>query len=276
MQFEQVRPIRYLNEMNERLAELKQTLLTTKRKTAILPQGHLKIATKATHTEFYHTSEPGAGCTKYIKSKNISFAAQLAQKDYNLKLIKAMDVEIAVLEDYLKIIEQNRSVTAVYEKLCHMRKSLTIPVTLTDSQYCEKWQAVTWEGKGFSGDSPQFFTAKEERVRSKSEVIIADTLARNGIPYRYEFSVNLKKSGGRPLMLYPDFMCLNVRTREEFFWEHFGMMDDPDYVKNCIRKLGLYAENDIFPGRGLIISMETASEPLNTKEIERIIKNYLK
>ncbi|MFQ6929598.1 MAG: hypothetical protein ACLRR3_00115 [Eubacterium sp.] len=29
----------------------------------------------------------------------------------------------------------------------------------------------------------------------------------------------------------PDFTVLNKRTRHEYVWEHFGMMDDSIYVK---------------------------------------------
>ena len=41
--------------------------------------------------------------------------------------------------------------------------------------------------------------------------------------------------------LHPDFYCLNLRTRQEFAWEHFGMMDDPDYASTTAEKLRLYA-----------------------------------
>jgi len=172
-------------------------------------------------------------------------------------------------------MDGKHSVTALYDRLCPARRTLITPVTLTEKQYAEKWQSVIWQGKSFAEDAPQYFTAKQERVRSKSEVIIADTLARYGVPYRYEFPVSLKKDGNL-ITVYPDFMCLNLRTRDEFFWEHFGMMDDPDYVQKTVSKVSLYAQNGIFPGRGLIISMESSSETLNTKDIEKIIQSFLK
>lgn len=106
-------------------------------------------------------------------------------------------------------------------------------------------------------------------MRSKSEVIIADTLFRHNIPYRYEFPITLKRSNsddirrdfGSSITLYPDFLCLNTRTRTEFYWEHFGLMDDPAYSNNAAGKLRLYTENGILAGRNLIITMETQTEP---------------
>ena len=117
----------------------------------------------------------------------------------------------------------------------------------------------------------ELFTTKGERVRSKSEVLIADSLNRLGIPYRYEYPLKLKNG----ITVHPDFLCLNVRTRQEFYWEHFGMMDNPEYTENAIHKLQQYSENNLHPGINLILTMETISNPLNLKYIEQQIKNYL-
>ena len=83
--------------------------------------------------------------------------------------------------------------------------------------------------------------ACRERVRSKSEVIIADTLARHGVPYRYEYPLKLKSGrDGAFRTIHPDFLCLNVRTRAEFYWEHFGLMDDPDYLERTLAFIRLF------------------------------------
>lgn len=73
----------------------------------------------------------------------------------------------------------------------------------------------------------------------------------------------------------PDFYCLNIRTRREFVWEHFGMMDDLDYVESVVRKTELYQESGISTFNGLIVTMETRKHPLNTVVIEKMIKKYL-
>ena len=115
------------------------------------------------------------------------------------------------------------------------------------------------------------FTTNGERVRSKSEVLIADTLKRFGIPYRYEYPLRLKNG----ITVHPDFLCLNVRTRQEFYWEHFGMMTTPDYAQKAIHKLQQYSDNHLLPAIKLIITMETATSTLNLKYIEQQIKTYL-
>ena len=136
--------------------------------------------------------------------------------------------------------------------------------------------------KKFAEDAPQLFTDNNEQVRSKSEVIIANALKAAGVPYRYEFPLLVDKNPEADdddtdfCQLHPDFYCLNLRTRQEFAWEHFGMMDDPEYAARATEKLGLYAENGFFPGKNLIITMETSAKPVSSKFLKSVIQTYLK
>ena len=109
-------------------------------------------------------------------------------------------------------------------------------------------------------------------MRSKSEVIIADLLGREKIPYRYEYPVKIKGWG----KVYPDFTVLNVKKRKEMYWEHFGMMDDPEYVEKAVQKIEMYQKNGIYPGEHLIITYETRNVQINQKSIMGLIQHYLK
>ena len=150
------------------------------------------------------------------------------------------------------------------------RQTLITPATLTNEQYIEEWQRVTWQGIPFTEDAQEYYTSNKDRVRSKSEVIIADTLARTGIPYRYEYPLELSGK-----TFHPDFLCLNLRTRQEFIWEHFGMLDSSEYLEKSIQKIKIFNENGYFPGKNLIITMETKINGINTQQLELIIENYL-
>lgn len=83
------------------------------------------------------------------------------------------------------------------------------------------------------GGDNAIITEKGEAVRSKSEKIIADKLYMKEIPYVYEQPLYLKGYG----YVVPDFKILNVRTKKEYYLEHFGMMDDYEYAKNAIKKI---------------------------------------
>ncbi len=91
------------------------------------------------------------------------------------------------------------------------RKELLDAVILSDEEYIKQWQSVTYEGKEFIDDEQVIITERGERVRSKSEKIIADKLYLMGIPYRYEYPVLLKGN----IKIYPDFTILKIPEREE-------------------------------------------------------------
>lgn len=209
-------------------------------------------------------------------------AHAIIQKEYNQKTLPALEVEIACLRKFLSEYKTKNS-CGVYEKLSAPRRQLVTPLTLSDEQYADAWLKVEYRRKKFPDNAPPFFTENNEHVRSKSEKIIADALKAMGVPYRYEFPLLMDKNADDTdfpdydfCRLHPDFYCLNLRTREEFAWEHFGMMDDPEYASRAAEKLQLYIENGFFPGKNLIITMETTKKPLSSKTLKSIIKTYLK
>ena len=279
MKYEQLKPSQISADLENRLTQLKHILATTEKRLANPPQGHLRVSQKGKNPEFYQITEPGDTHGTYIPHAKLALARRLAQKDYDTRLIKELQLEIRALQKYLAQTNGGSALAAIYTKLCLARRQLITPVTLTDAQYAAQWQAVSWTGLPFSPDSPDYTTARGERVRSKSEVIIADTLARHNIPYRYEYPFELKSSRngrvGPSRTVHPDFLCLNVRTRAEFYWEHFGLMDDPDYLERTLLKLKDYAENGLLPGKNLLFTMESAASPLSTRQIEKLITEFL-
>ncbi|WP_200277183.1 hypothetical protein, partial [Rhodovulum adriaticum] len=112
---------------------------------------------------------------------------------------------------------------------------------------------------------------KGERVRSKSEKILADIFYSKGIDYKYECPVNLSNS----VRIYPDFTFLHPTSKKEIYWEHHGMMDDPAYSEETIRKIRTYEKNGIFVGKNLIITFETRSQTLDGEWVEKLIKEHL-
>ena len=116
-----------------------------------------------------------------------------------------------------------------------------------------------------------FITEQGEIVRSKSEKIIADKLNLLKIPYFYEVPKFLNGIG----YIKPDFTILNPFTLKEYYWEHFGLMDNPDYEENALHKIEIFSANGIYLGCGLIISFETKIHPLDTSYISTMINTFL-
>lgn len=280
---EELSPNQLAPLIEKRLVELQNLLFTKKKSYEKAPQGRIRISQNGGHPEYYLVTERGSLRGKYLPHSQKTLARQLAQKDYDARLIKQLQKEISALQNFLTQTSNGRAIPELYNSLCPARRSLITPATLTNEQYAARWQEVSWTGRPFAPDAPYICTAHGERVRSKSEVIIADTLLRYNIPYRYEFPITLKRINpddirrdfGSSIPLHPDFLCLNTRTRTEFFWEHFGLMDSTEYSKNAAGKLRLYTENGILAGRNLIITMETQTEPPSIKALEKLIEEFL-
>ena len=124
-----------------------------------------------------------------------------------------------------------------YEDISHKKKMFITPYVLSDKEYAVTWQQEQNELKEQNmskvsekyiliGGDNAIITEKGGAVRSKSEKIIADKLYMKEIPYVYEQPLYLKGYG----YVVPDFKILNVRTKKEYYLEHFGMMDGNVYV----------------------------------------------
>ena len=206
----------------------------------------------------------------YIKAQDKSLAIKLAQKDYDEKVLKSIDKELQAIMKYKSNYPQ---ITAeqVYEKLHKERQKLVKPIAVSDREFLRQWEEYEYAGKNFDDNMPELYTDRNERVRSKSEVIIADSLYKANIPYRYECPLEFKNG----LVVYPDFTLLNKKTRENIYWEHLGMMDDATYAENAIQKINTYMQNGIYVGKNLLLTFETRNNPINHRTIDIIINNYV-
>ena len=209
------------------------------------------------------------GKHSYIRKKNLQLARAIAQKDYNKKMETYIKKNILALKTFMKHYTPQKCEN-YFLKMPAARRVLIAPFFLDKETYAKQWQARKYDPKK---DQPEgnFYTKKDEHVRSKSEVIIADTLGSKRIPYHYEAPLKINSN----LTLYPDFLCLNKRTRQEFYWEHCGMMDDFEYSGNLATRLSIYAQKNIILGKNLILTMETRKQQLNTKDIEKVIEALL-
>ena len=259
----------YIDDLEKLLEEIEKNINVIKKRLVKAPEGSLRISKSGNRYQYYNRTEqyhPG----KYILRKDCSLAAKLAQKDYDIRLLKVLEEQHRVIKQFRNGYDPNAA-TQVYEHLSEARKPLVTPLYLSDDEFIKAWESVPYRKLGFKEGDQQHFTAKGERVRSKSEVMIADALLRHNIPYRYEFPVY---SNGI-LIAAPDFNCLNVRQRKDYYWEHLGKLGDQDYANKNAGKIEKYILADDFDTSRLILTMETDAHPLNTKVIEEQIRKYL-
>jgi len=87
-----------------------------------------------------------------------------------------------------------------------------------------------------------YATLKGDRVRSKSEVIIANILFQNGVQYEYERRLYYEPDR----WMEPDF-TISMPDDTEVYWEHLGLIGSESYDEAWTRKLDTYEKH--FPGQ---------------------------
>lgn len=251
-----------------RAREIENYMKMLERETKLLPKE--KIYSASSHgSSQYHIVNTKNQKT-YLSKKHISKITDCVQREYNEKVLVELDKELVTL----KCLEKNYksgAVEQIYLDMPEAKRMLVEPVISTDDEYVKAWQAVEYEHMGFAEGSPEYYTDKGERVRSKSEVIIANKLFSNGVPYRYEFPIY--KDG--KVVSNADFLCLNVARRKEYVWEHFGMMDNEDYANSAVKKIANYQKMGYYLGQNMIATFESGICPQNTYLMEDLIKKFL-
>lgn len=208
----------------------------------------------------------GKNNRKYINSENHDLAVRLANRDYYNKLIELLKSDLDSIAKVKKKIKSDYS-KLFFSKLHPARKSLIIPIEKSDKELIQEWKSIPYEGPVFPRSYDYLVTKNGEKVRSKSEKILADTFYDLGIVYKYECPLHLDT-----VTLHPDFTFYDPVKKKEIYWEHFGMMDTPEYSNNFISKMATYQRNGIKWGVDLLMSFESSEKILDIDSVIRTIK----
>ena len=261
----------YSIQLKEQVAKLENLISETQRAAnAIKIQDDRPVRISKRKNGYQYYLEKDDGKLEYIRESNIDKVKRIVQRDYyNVVLDKLLTMKYRI-ERFLKLYDIS-SIEDVYNNLSDARKALVKPLIPTDESYISEWRSMNRGGMNPFPEEGLYQTLRGEKVRSKSEKILADLFAKYEIPYSYEPQVIL--NDGRTV--YPDFALLNVRTRKTIYWEHLGLITDGEYAKNALLKLHIYEQAGIGIGKDMIISMESVKIPLNLKYVEKKIKEYL-
>lgn len=256
-----------LKKIEEEIALLEKIKVQSNAMIKCAPDGKLRCAINKGYYQYY------CGNT-YLGDDKKEYIKQVAQKEYCTKLNKNLEKRLQKLKE-LKAVYKDNALEAVYRDLHPGRKCLVEPLVRSVEEIIDEFENIQYKGKEFSeDDETAYLTMKGERVRSKSEKIIADELFRYRVPYKYEMPVELKE-GNKKVIFYSDFTALNRRTGKKWIIEHFGLLDRMSYFESTMRKLDIYERNEILLGESLILLHETSNYPLNTRVLRSYIETYL-
>lgn len=230
------------------------------------PDGKLLCARNGERMKWYHSD----GKTKtYIPKEEQKYAEQLAVKKYLSCILQEAVQKKRAVDLYLRYYpsdpgkaERLLTENSEYQKLLS-------PYFKKSSQELLDWASSPYDHNTIKQERLIHKTSSGNLVRSKSEALIDYVLYTNKIPFRYECALQLGSA-----IIYPDFTIRHPETGEYYYWEHFGMMDRPEYSSQVGAKLQLYISNGIIPSIRLITTYETLDKPLSTEEVERIVKLY--
>lgn len=259
-----------LEDLVERKEYLEKVIAYSKKNLKNAPKGVLRCARNGNVWHYFLRESGEKGNGKYLDKSQEKLIKKLAKKKYLLQVEEKAEKELLSVSKLIKQYESGKA-EDVYSNFPEGIQNVVTPISLTDEQFVEKWLKTEYPKNDFYEDVKTFTTVSGEKMRSKSEAMIANMLVKNNIPYLYEKPLELQGLG----TIYPDFTLLDLENRREIYWEHMGMMDDSNYSERATQKIDSYASNGIFPGERLILTFESKKNPINIDNVEKMILKRL-
>ena len=253
-------------DMDVRYALISKSIKDIENKINSLPEGRINVKTQ--NGNVYYYLDGTSSKEKYLSHNDNELIEQLIQKDYLKRVLREFKRELAVIEKMRKLYPETVA-EDVYDQLPEGRKKFANPLVPVDDSYAGRWMEIPYRHKPFKKDAPEFYTVKGERVRSKSEVIIADRLRANGIPYKYECPLKIGKK-----IIHPDFTILRMSDRKILYHEHCGKMGDPEYTEDMLSRVKDYSRAGIILGDRLFYTFESDSTPLDVSMLDILIRQH--
>ncbi len=206
---------------------------------------------------------------RYLGSGEMHIAAKLAEKVFARKRLSAVNAELKSINAFLENYDPEH-LNSIVSKINPGVLKLLEPVSDIDYILDSSWKNPVNQHFSMFSEHLKLKTQKGDLVRSKSELMIADTLFILKLLYQYEKALHL--SCGKTF--YPDFTIIGC-DNNVYYWEHVGRLDDPEYLANFIKKMYYYSLDGIIPGKNLILTFENSEYPLSPTLINQMAEYYL-
>lgn len=247
---------------HHKLLQIKKRLTSQLRS---LPEGSLRIKTNGNHKKWYRIFPDGHAV--YIKKGNRDLAAHLALKKHLSGNLASVNAHISFLETILEKLPEYPVPLSFYEEEF---QNILEPYYERNLAYLEKWLISPFPSNTEYPEGLIVPTKSGVMVRSKSEAMIANELFECNVPFHYEQKLVIGET-----IIYPDFTIPGKDERDSpFIWEHFGMVDKPNYILSATSKLKLYIESGYIPGVNLIMTFEKKDMPLDIIYVDTLISHF--
>ena len=189
---------------------------------------------------------------------------------------KILSKQIQLIQKFIREFDEE-SLEKIYNELPEIKKLLVKTLENDTEKSVEKWENEKYETYRAFPENMIYETEKGEMVRSKSEVIIANVLYhhREILEYRYEKPLELKTKDGKYIVIHPDFTIINKKTGKIYYYEHAGCMSDAKYASDFVKKINLYANNNIIQGSQLLVSYEAEDASLDINCVKKLVRSII-
>lgn len=205
---------------------------------------------------------------KYIPKEDKELISLLLRKQYAAKALPFYEKQltnIKQLKESLSPAVDNE----FYNNLTEESKRLLAPLVPYQPDIIKAWQSKPYKHNEYHPEELIHDSLRGDKLRSKSEVLISNGLFTKEIYYQYEPLLLLDNS-----FVYPDFLILRPSDNKEIVWEHFGLMDNPVYANNAVRKIQRYEAAGYHLGDTFIATFESSAWPLSSRLVNEYIERY--
>lgn len=201
--------------------------------------------------------------------ENKQLITQLQTNRYLSKAVPILEKNCLCLKKMLSQFQLYNPVKVRASLSAHYQDFDFSPFLLPGDINPEKWLQAHYRKNSKYPQELKHFSKGGLPMRSKAEADIATMLEEFQLAFRYEPLIQVGQ-----YEYAPDFCIVHPTHRLLILWEHFGMIDQPDYACKTIQKLNSYAENGYHLGLNLIMTYETKKHPLHFGHIQDCIKKY--
>lgn len=235
-----------------------------------LPQG--RLGTVKSNGKTYYTRNSGSE-RRYLGDEKNDDVRKLKMRRFAETGIEIAEKNIvmleAVREGYMQVDREH--VMSILPKTYQVNRMSKQPEA--EMIWPDLWERAEYLKKeNFEYEMPEHITVKGEKVRSKSEVNIANMLYEKGIPYRYEERLQLRNGK----LISPDFTIYVKSEGRTKILEHCGAFYKTSYVEQYAWKVRNYIASGIIPNRDVFFSYEDMDGNIDTRAIDLIMEIYFR
>lgn len=267
----------FIKQLDTEIRRQEKYLARAKNHIALAPEGSLLARKRKNKTDYYQVLDEkakGKQSGRRRRQRNINqnqkLILQLTDKLIQQKILRRSFKNLF----YLKKLQSNYEPVDFHSISKLLGNSYQQVIAQQKQQYLEQWRNKPYPKAPYDSRFHVHETDSGEKVRSKAEQIILNTMHTYPIVVHYEEEFLYQNGVPGINRCYPDFTII-LPDGCRIIWEHFGRLDDPEYCRRAAAKLNLYQQNGYVLGKNLIITMDDDKGNVSSSLIIDAIEHYI-